>query len=449
MNNTNSGLIHISKHESNRRKKSHTSVQNQDIERQSHSVIANQLLKISDIKVGRRFRKDLGNIDELVESIRNNGLIHPVTITQDSLLITGLRRIEAFKKLLMEDIPVHVLDIPIKENGEIDENLVRKDFTLEEKVAIKRYRESIEPSFQGQRNDLLELRGKFPQSDITQRRERIAKSTGVSYKTLSKLEEVVDAAQQNPKQFGHLPKKIDLGQMSVSKASKLIQRENKKQEILEKARAEANCNNNDKLKLFLGDFRAVCRKHIPDESINLIFTDPPYAKEHLQLYATLGTEGFRMLREGGSLLTYAPHYALPEIFDYMKNSGLTYWWIFAMIHSGGATRMHKQKLWVGWKPILWFVKGHRTNTVNDISDIIKSQPVDKVLDKWEQSTVEADHSIRYLTVENQTILDPMMGIGTTGISTLKLGRKFIGIDIDESKFLISQNKLQQLLGSSS
>lgn len=156
-----------------------------------------------------------------------------------------------------------------------------------------------------------------------------------------------------------------------------------------------------------------------------------------------------MLREGGSLLTYAPHYALPQIFDYMKNSGLTYWWIFAMIHGGGATRMHKQKLWVGWKPILWFVKGNRTNTVNDISDIIKSQPVDKALDEWEQSTVEADHCIRYLTAENQTILDPMMGSGTTGISALKLGRKFLGIEIDESKFLISQNKLQQLLDSSS
>ena len=63
---------------------------------------------------------------------------------------------------------------------------------------------------------------------------------------------------------------------------------------------------------------------------------------------------------------------------------------------------------LGGKPILCFVKGNRTNTVNDISDIIKSQPVEKALDEWEQSTVEADHCILYLTVENQTILDPMM-----------------------------------------
>jgi hypothetical protein len=89
MNNTHSGLIHISKHESNRRKKSYTSVQNRPIERQSQSVIANQLLKISDIKVCKRFRRDLGNIDDLVESIRNNGLIVPVTIARDHVLIAG------------------------------------------------------------------------------------------------------------------------------------------------------------------------------------------------------------------------------------------------------------------------------------------------------------------------------------------------------------------------
>jgi ParB-like chromosome segregation protein Spo0J len=287
MNNEHSAFIDIAKRRSNPRRKSHSSVQNQDIEQQSRSVIGNHLLKISDIKVGKRFRKDLGKIDDLVESIKNNGLIVPVTITKDRVLIAGVRRIEAFKKLHMEDIQVHELDIPIKENGEIDENLVRKDFTVEEKVAIKRYRESIEPSFQGQRNDLQELRGKFPRGDINQRRERIAKSTGLSYKTLSKLEEVVKAAQQNPNQFGHLQKKIDSGQMSVSKASMLIQRENKKQEILEKARAETNCNTNAKLKLFQGDFRYICRKHLPVGSIDLIFTDPPYDKEHLDLFLGL------------------------------------------------------------------------------------------------------------------------------------------------------------------
>ncbi|MGB7952483.1 MAG: ParB N-terminal domain-containing protein [Candidatus Nitrosopolaris sp.] len=156
MNNKDYALIDISKHGPNRRKKSHTSVQNQRIEQQSRSVIVNQLLKISDITVGKRFRKDLGNMDDLVESIKNNGLLCPIVVTKGGyLLIDGVRRIEAYRQLCIPDIPLHVVDIPIREDGEIDANLVRKNFTVEEVLAIKKYRESVEPNLQGKRRDLV------------------------------------------------------------------------------------------------------------------------------------------------------------------------------------------------------------------------------------------------------------------------------------------------------
>jgi ParB-like chromosome segregation protein Spo0J len=301
---------------------------NKDSDRQDSSKTPHEQhakVKISDIKVGDRFRKAPGNIDDLVESIRKNSLLCPVTVTKDYLLIDGLRRIEACKKLDILVIPVHIVDLPIKENGEIDANQVRKDFSIEEKVAIKRYRESIEPNLQGRRND-IELPGKFPRSDNKQRRdERIAESTGVSYKTLQKMEEIVDAAHKNPQKFGPLLRKIDSGQTSVSKASKMIENENKKREILKKTRAEHKHNkNNDNLKLLHGDFRDVCRKEISDDSIDLIFTDPPYTKKDLHLYEQLGIEATRMLKEGGSLIMYAPHYALPEIFDYLKKWPMIY-----------------------------------------------------------------------------------------------------------------------------
>jgi hypothetical protein len=70
------------------------------------------VLRVSDIKVGKRFRIELGNKYDLVESIKNNGLIVHVTIARDRLLIDGARRIEAFKKQGNEDIPVQVVDIP-------------------------------------------------------------------------------------------------------------------------------------------------------------------------------------------------------------------------------------------------------------------------------------------------------------------------------------------------
>jgi len=222
-------------------------------------------MKISDIKIGKRFRK--ANIDDLVESVRKkDDLLYPILVRKkDNLLVDGARRIELWKKLNVSDIPVLLVDAPNKEDAEIDANLVRKDFTIEEIVGIKKHRESIEPNLRGQRND-LELPGKFPRSDNKQRREeRIAESTGVSYKTLQKAEKIVEAAQKNPQKFGPLVRKIDAGQMSVSKASKMIENENRRQEILEKARAEAKYNNNnDNPTLYCGDFRDVCRKEIAD-----------------------------------------------------------------------------------------------------------------------------------------------------------------------------------------
>lgn len=43
----------------------------------------------------------------------------------------------------------------------------------------------------------------------------------------------------------------------------------------------------------------------------------------------------------------------------------------------------------------------------------------------------------------QTILDPYMGSGTTGVAALHLGRKFIGIERDEQYFAIACRRIQQ------
>lgn len=42
-----------------------------------------------------------------------------------------------------------------------------------------------------------------------------------------------------------------------------------------------------------------------------------------------------------------------------------------------------------------------------------------------------------------TIIDPFMGSGTTGVACLKLGRKFIGIEIDEGYFDIACRRIEK------
>ena len=42
------------------------------------------LVKITDIKIGNRFRKDLGDIDSLAESIKELGLIEPIVISENN-----------------------------------------------------------------------------------------------------------------------------------------------------------------------------------------------------------------------------------------------------------------------------------------------------------------------------------------------------------------------------
>lgn len=51
--------------------------------------------------------------------------------------------------------------------------------------------------------------------------------------------------------------------------------------------------------------------------------------------------------------------------------------------------------------------------------------------------------IRNSTQPNELVLDPFMGSGTTGVACAKLGRKFIGIEIDENYFNIACKRIEE------
>jgi ParB/RepB/Spo0J family partition protein len=100
-------------------------------------------MKIADIKVGERHRKEMGDIAALAASIAEAGLLHPVVVSCDGELIAGERRLLAAQQLGWTEVPVTVVDLDNIVHGEFAENTERKDFTYTEAVAIKR---AIEPA---------------------------------------------------------------------------------------------------------------------------------------------------------------------------------------------------------------------------------------------------------------------------------------------------------------
>ena len=95
-----------------------------------------RLLPISQIKIGDRHRKDLGDLCDLAASIEK-GLLQPIGVSPEMELIWGLRRLVATQDVLGRDeILCRIVSVDSIVQGEFDENMLRKDFTPSERVAI-------------------------------------------------------------------------------------------------------------------------------------------------------------------------------------------------------------------------------------------------------------------------------------------------------------------------
>lgn len=64
--------------------------------------------QVNSIRIGVRHREELGDLQPLIDSIGRLGLLQPVTITPDGVLICGRRRLEAVKKLGWNTVRVWV-----------------------------------------------------------------------------------------------------------------------------------------------------------------------------------------------------------------------------------------------------------------------------------------------------------------------------------------------------
>lgn len=189
-------------------------------------------IKISEIRITERIRKDNGDLNQLAESIKAHGLVNPITLMQSEkgpVLIAGFRRLSAFRLLGEEQIPAIILspmDAEERLRIEIEENESRKEFTTSERVeyAEKLYaieeekarKRQSEHARDGHRKPDSETdnqvwdRGPTPEKGRV--RDTVAKKVG--FKSGRQLERATFVARNNPE----LMKEIDSGKKTITRA---------------------------------------------------------------------------------------------------------------------------------------------------------------------------------------------------------------------------------------
>ena len=230
-------------------------------------------------------------------------------------------------------------------------------------------------------------------------------------------------------------------------------------------------------------------KSIPDDSIDITFADPPFNLKKKY-------NGYKDNKEFNAYLEWCRHW-INEMVRITKPDGSIFvhniprWLTY---YAGFLNEISNFKHWIAWDAptapmgkslqpshygILYYAKDLKKNRIYEIryphkrcrkcgyllkdyggkkADLHPFGPL--VSDVWsdihriKHNKYRDEHPcqlpihlleriILMSTDENDIVLDPFVGTGTTVIAAKRLGRRFIGIDIDEKYVNISEDKLSK------
>lgn len=278
--------------------------------------------------------------------------------------------------------------------------------------------------------------GKIAKSDPVNTRAESAKAAGVGERTYDAGKLILKAAAEGVIR-PEVVEDVRRGRAAIHRVAKDIKERLQREDRQEK-RVAAASSSEIHSQIIVGDFREHAHR-VADGSLSLIFTDPPYDREASKLFAGLGKFAADKLSEGGSLVCYIGHIQIQEAMSALS-AHLRLWWVCACVHGGPYALMREYGIRVGWKPMLWFVKGTRHDKSKIILDTVTG-PLEKQHHDWQQSECEAAHWIDGLTTPDGIVCDPFIGGGTTAAAAKALGRKWVGFEIDPSAAAIASSRL--------
>jgi hypothetical protein len=203
-------------------------------------------LKIADIVIGNRHRKNFGDLKGLAHSIKTVGLLQPIGVTKDGgRLVFGERRLRAVQMNGDNEIDCRILDINDILTAEDHENRFRLELTFSEKAALSRELEAQMPKRQGKGgggNHSKSTNSTSPQPGgkcsgdrhSLETSEKIAEKAGFeSDQEMKKVQTVVE------KGTDELVEALDQGNISPTSAARVAEMpKEKQQEFLDNHRGD-------------------------------------------------------------------------------------------------------------------------------------------------------------------------------------------------------------------
>ena len=158
-------------------------------------------------------------------------------------------------------------------------------------------------------------------------------------------------------------------------------------------------------------------------------------------------EFYRLLKDGSHCYVMTNHINLIDMLNTFTDIGFHF--IKSLIWNKG-NKIMGQYYMSQYEYILFFRKGKGKKINNCGTSDILSIPNKKTKDKDGKNIHDTEKPIELMEVlvnnssqENELVLDPFMGVGSTGLACIKNNRNFIGIEIDENYFNIAKSRLEE------
>jgi len=462
-------------------------------------------IQISTIKIKRSRRAiNKEKVRQIADSIALLGLLHPICINKERYLVAGRHRVEAFKLLGRKTIPAISIEKGIKADlVEIDENLIRHDLTILERAEQLQKRKALyqelypEPIKGGpgrghrekQRNHFVPFSSDTASKVGVSRRSveqdvQIAKNISKIVKRMIKNIDLADNKNELLK-LARLDHKtqhkvvklylkndgmtIDDIAKELSLKDKIKKAERERKNILKKGAIstlpdDIQIHRGDSRKLFPKIYQSLKKKYGADNL--LVLFDPPY---NIQFDGYDGyidnlpdTQYIKMMKMFKGLplaviqypeemmsLIYPALGKPDEVLSWCYNTNIHK--AFRLINIYNAepdfTRIRQPYKNPTDKRVQKRIKvGSSGAALYDwFSDIqlVKNVSRQKAFHPCQVPIELMERLILLLGDEDTVVIDPYMGVGTTGLACQKLNRRFVGIEVSKNYYDIAKYRLSQ------